>query len=170
MKSRLLALGIIATLALLPSAAWAQEAPSRPDAGSADGATAGGTTGPAAIVVDSCGHPVAPSSPAGMPALPDGTNALDPTQLDADDETSQPPNVSAVEGRLVHAEGNFLLVQSPQLPAAGNDRASGGASQFAVIRLPADCAMAPLVEGATVSAVGTPSANGVLEAQVFQEQ
>jgi hypothetical protein len=172
MQPKLVAIGMLAATFLLPSVSFAQDVPSRPDAGSADGVTAGGTTGPASVVVDSCGHPVVPGQPAAGALLAGGTTANTRPQTDVKDETSQPPTVSAVEGTLVHAEGDLLLVQVPQLPAMGTDRPQGATpiSGLAVIRLPQDCATPPLVDGSRVSAVGTPSTNGILEAETFQLQ
>ena len=78
-------------------------------------------------------------------------------------------NLMSVRGTIVHAEGNLMLVRTPVTPSLGNTApAARPDAAFAVVRLPAQCQPGMLSEGTGVLAIGTPSADGILNAESVQ--
>ena len=168
MRLRPLAPFLFAAVAFLPTAAFAQQNPTAPDGTSMNEPPAAGPM----AAVDACGNPVTQTDAAApvpgpvigdTPATPLG---MAPAGI-PDDTATQVANMSSVRGMLVHADGNLLLLTVPMLPAAGNDNPVPPTPDktMAVVRLPSDCAMPSLTPGEQVSAVGRPTAEGILNAE-----
>ena len=74
-------------------------------------------------------------------------------------------NYSAVRGAIMHMEGNLALLKlehagvgnaAPNYELAGDD--------WAVVQLPSECSPSDFKVGAPILAVGTPTGTGILEA------
>jgi hypothetical protein len=163
MRSRLVAsllFGVVASLPAASALAQGEPPPNRlPEepAAPADLPAALGACGSAATtLVDRSTIGVAP-----------GTQANAPGQDNKDGQAEV--NLMSVRGTIVHAEGNLMLVKLPDNVATGNTSPAGRPSDsLAVVRLPADCPSGMLSEGDGVLAVGTPAADGILNAKSVQ--
>jgi len=171
MRLRTLAPLLFAVVAFLPTAAFAQQNPTPPDGTSMNEAPAAAPM----AAVDACGNPVVqPEATASVTGpivgdIPNTPLGMAPAGI-PDDTAPQVDNMSFVRGMLVHADGNLLLLTVPMLPAAGNDNPAPRTPDagMAVVRLPSDCAMPSLTAGTQVTAVGMPSADGILDAESIQ--
>lgn len=159
---------LFAVVAFLPTAAFAQQNPTAPDGTSMNEPPAAGPV----AAVDSCGNRVAQpvgGEPVPGPVVGDtpGTPLGTAPEGAPDDTATHVANMSSVRGMLVHADGNLLLLTVPMLPAAGNDNPAPPTpgQTMTVVRLPSDCALPSLTPGEQVSAVGMPTAEGILNAE-----
>jgi len=132
-------------------------------------APAGGAAG----AVDVCGNPLVSgatgAAPTALNAAPGTTAPAQGPTDNAKDDTlaSQQTNLASVTGKIIHVEGNLFLVdQLPKgTPAANQPGTSAPAKDtMAVVQLPAGCASPGLPEGSQVTAVGTPTDTGILQA------
>ncbi|HEV7666502.1 MAG TPA: hypothetical protein VGQ62_23405 [Chloroflexota bacterium] len=136
--------------AVLPTAGFAQEAPSLE-------APTNDVTNQPPTYASFCGSvdlPIARSGELVMPQ-PDALGIHDQGQL----------NYSAVRGSIVHMEGNLVLLKIDQAGmgnAAPNTELAG--DTWSVVRLPSQCALSDFRMGSPILAIGTPSPQGILEA------
>jgi hypothetical protein len=74
-------------------------------------------------------------------------------------------NYSAVRGSIVHLDGPLALVQ---LDGAGVGNATGNhelaGDSMAVVRLPDTCDLGSFASGSAITAIGTPTDQGILDA------
>jgi hypothetical protein len=174
MRFRLLGSLLLAVVALAPTTALAQEEPFSPGGASLNGPPAGALSG----AFDTCGNSMMPtvSEAPGptttadqMPAVNTGGMPIDPLGAGPTDTTTDMPsqvNISKISGMLVHAEGDLLLLRIPVLPAAGNNNPPNNpVPTWTVVRVPSNCVLSSFSEGEDVTAVGTPTAQGILDAE-----
>jgi hypothetical protein len=161
MRSTVVASLLFGAVAFVPSTSvWAQ-ADQPPDrmpaeqAAPADQPAALGACGsPSTVLVDRSTIGVVPGA-----------------QVDAQGEDNKDGmgavNLMSVRGTIVHAEGDLMLLKLPEnVPAPNTNRQSGNA--LAVVRLPEECPAGMRPECSGVMAIGTPAADGILEAQSIQ--
>jgi hypothetical protein len=136
---------------LLPSAAFAQQAPQAPP-----------------VVVQPpheaafCGNQDVPMVGQGQLLVPqpDAMSRPDEGVLD----------FSAVRGSIVHMEGNMILLKLDHMGngnAAPNHELAG--DNWAVVQMPSGCSPSDFGMGTAILAVGTPNGHGVLEAVEITE-
>jgi len=160
MRSTLVASLLFGAVALMPStSAWAQndQPPDRmpaEQAAPADQVDALGACGsPSTVMVDRSTIGIAPGAQ---------VNAQGEDNKDGQGDM----NLMSVRGTIVHAEGNLVLVKLPEnIPTPPS---AGGQGSLAVVRLPDECPAGMLSEGSGVMAIGTPAADGILDAQSIQ--
>jgi len=170
MRSQLCVLLLSAAVVLGPAQAFAQQEPAPPDGTSMNEAPAGGPAG----AVDVCGNPLVSGATGANPTVLNGAPAAasapaqGPTANAKDDALAgQQSNVASVTGKIVHVEGNLFLVdQPPSGTPVGNQPGTSAPAKdtMAVVQLPAGCTSPALPEGSQVTAVGTPTDTGILEA------
>jgi hypothetical protein len=95
-----------------------------------------------------------------MGAQPDEVGLADQNVID----------ISAVQGRIVYREGPMVLLQldTPGIGNAGPRHELAG-DDFAVVRLPTGCTSPQFGVGTGILAFGTPNGKGVLEATAVTE-
>jgi hypothetical protein len=145
----------VAGLALVPAAASAQQMPVAPDGTSMDEAPAGGPD----AAFDACGNAPTASE------MTEERNAVNPKDL-----TGIRPieNFTSVTGRVLHVEGDLVLVRVPMEPALGNTPANPTPDRtMAVVRLPSGCRPS-LLDGSMLTAFGIPSMDGILQAETVR--
>jgi hypothetical protein len=163
MRSKLCVSIFATVVALAPVATFAQQMPVPPDGTSMNEPPAAGN--PSTTAADLCGTTPAEAfgqtGPDGMPTQP----ALNPEDITA----VQPVNLSSVTGLVMHGEGNLVLLSIPRIPAMGtaNPVPPTPDKTMAVVRLPSNCRQMP-TEGSKVTAIGLPSPDGILNAQLVQ--
>jgi len=156
MPSRLYAALVVSAAVLFsPVAAFAQQNPVPPDGTSINEAPAA----PQASQ-DACG--TSPQDAFGGQNTPQTIGGLNPKDVTAG---QQREDMSSVTGFVVHTAGDLVLVSIPPEPAAGTDSAS--TPDMAVVRLPAGCSP-DLSDGSHVKVVGTPTTQGILNAELIQ--
>jgi hypothetical protein len=101
---------------------------------------------------------------------PLGLAPTDPQNVNKGLAGENPANLMAVRGTILHAEGNLVLVKLPDSPSLGTTTPAGQPrpNLMAVVRLPAECVPGALPEGSGLLAVGTATAEGILNAQSVQ--
>jgi hypothetical protein len=166
MRSKLCMLMLSAAVIVGPAQAFAQQEPAPPDGASMNAS-------PSGVAVDVCGNPMVPgatgAAPTTMNAAPATatTPAQGPTDNAKDDTLAgQQLNLSSVTGTIVHVEGNLFLVD--ELPTGSAVANQPAKDTMAVVQLPAGCTNPALPEGSQVTAVGTPTNAGILQAQSIQ--
>jgi hypothetical protein len=76
--------------------------------------------------------------------------------------------MSSISGKVLHIEGDLVLVGVPIEPALGNMPANPPPDKtMAVVRLPSGC-QPSLIDGAQVTAFGIPSMDGILQAETLR--
>jgi hypothetical protein len=160
---------LIAVVAFAPVQAFAQQNPPPPDGTSMDAAPAAGPAG----AVDICGNPMSPDTDMAAPAAPGAPTAAAPAQApttNAKDDTQagQQTDMSSVTGTVLHVEGNLFLLAVPANSSAQTTGAQTAGRNMAVVQLPAGCANPALPEGSQVTAVGTPTNSGILQARTVE--
>src|SRR5438270_8127950 len=156
MPSKLLLVPVfVAAVGLAPAAAFAQQMPVNPDGTSMDEAPAAGPE----AAFDACG--TQPTSN-GMPEERNGVNPKDMTGIRPIE------NLSSVSGKVVHIEGDLVLVSVLMEPALGNAPANPTPDRtIAVVRLPSGCNPS-LLDGSQLTAFGVPSMDGILQAETVR--
>jgi len=159
MRSKLVLAALLATALLPSSAVLAQEQPT--DRLPTDQQMVAPEDQPASV--GACGSDAA--------AITNRTpNALAPVGTDqAKDIVGEAQvNLMSVRGTIVHTEGNLLLVKQLETPSMTPAPGGQAPNLLAVVRVPAECAPGMLTEGEGVMAVGTSTADGILNAQSIQ--
>ena len=153
MPSKLLLVPVfVAAVGLAPAAAFAQQMTVNPDGTSMVEAPAAGPD----AAFDACGN--APNA-IGLTEERNGVNPKDLTGIRPIE------NLSSVRGKIVHVEGDLVLVRVPLEPAMGNTPANPTPDRtMAVVRLPSGCQPA-LLNGSDLTAFGIPSMDGILQAE-----
>jgi hypothetical protein len=167
MRFKLCTVLLLAAVTLGPTQAFAQQNPPPPDGTSMDAAPAGGPAG----AVDVCGNPVAPDADAMAPAAATAAGQGPTANAKDDTQASQQTDLSAVTGTVVHIEGNLFLLAIPANSPAGGAQTTGAQTagrNMAVVQLPAGCVNPALPEGSQVTAVGTPTNSGILQARTVE--
>jgi hypothetical protein len=166
-------IGIASSLLIAAMAFWPAVAQAKTDSPGPDATyrMVQGKAGPAGPI-GACGNVLLPDVPGGTgtPAIP----VLDPlgtypTGVNPDMATQ--PDISQVTSTIAHAEGNLLLVQQLRLPDARtlNPGRASADERWAVVRLPVNCNASPsFAVGDSVTAVGLPTAAGILDAETIQ--
>jgi hypothetical protein len=147
----------VAALGLAPAAAFAQQMPVNPDGTSMDEAPAAGPE----AAFDACGN---------APMLGDNGVAEDRNGMNPKDLTGIRPveNMSSITGKVLHVEGDLVLIGVPMEAALGNTPARLTPDKtMAVIRLPSGCTPS-LLDGSELTAFGVPSVDGILQAQTVR--
>jgi hypothetical protein len=150
-------------MTLAPVAAFAQQMPQAPDGTSINEPPAAGPQ----AAEDACGNTPASAfgqtTPGGMP--------VDINDVNPKDITGAQPirDLSSVSGTVIHTAGNLVLLRLPMEPAAGMDKTTPPTPDhtLAVIRLPDGCSPA-LPDGSIVKAMGMPTTDGILNAELIQ--
>jgi hypothetical protein len=160
MRSTVVASLLFGAVAFLPStSAWAQsdQIPGRMPTDQAvptdQPAALGACGSPLTVMVDRSTIGVAPGA------------QVNPQGQDNKDGTGD-MNLMSVRGTIVHAEGNLMLLKLPDNLSSPTAATQG--SNMAVVRLPDECPAGMLSEGDGVMAVGTPAADGILDARSIQ--
>jgi hypothetical protein len=146
----------VAALGLAPAGALAQQMPVNPDGTSMDEAPAAGPQ----AAFDACGN--TPMS--GGSAVAEDRNGMNPKDL-----TGIRPveNMSSITGKVLHVEGDLVLVGLPMEPALGNTPANPTPDKtMAVVRLPSGCTPS-LLDGSELTAFGVPE-DGILQAETIR--
>jgi len=152
---------ILAACALMPTAALAQQNDNPNE----------GTPGAEQASPTSQGRPSAAGLCGSESTMPSGRSslAIAPTgEGDAKDVTgAQRLDLSEVQGMIEHMEGDLALIR---LAAVQMTPAAGGSqqTQWAVVRLPADCLTGEFATGSSVLVVGTQGSDGILVAESMQ--
>ena len=165
MRSRRLLVVAFAASAviLLPTAAFAQQMPQAPDGTSVNEPPAAGLQ----AAVDACGNTpqdaFGNTTPTGQPT---DINTLYPKDVTG---AQQQENVSSVTGIILHTSGDLVLLQIPREAATGMDNPVPPTPDhtMAVVRLPDGC-FPSLTDGQQMKAVGTPTMQGILDAERVQ--
>jgi hypothetical protein len=156
MRAKLLLVPVfVGVVALVPAAAFAQQMPVAPDGTSMDEAPAAGPD----AAFDACGNAQTASAPT------EERNAANPKDM-----TGIRPieNLTSVTGRVLHVEGDLVLVRLPMEPALGNTPANPTPDRtMAVVRLPSGCSPS-LLDGSMLTAFGIPSTAGILLAETVR--
>lgn len=169
MRVRIVSCTVLAAVLMLwPAVALAQPAP---EAGGETFVDVPPAAGPAGAV-GACGYPLWPGVAGGGGALgAPVVNALGdaPTDTGVNPDNASQLDISQVSGTILHGEGTLLLVQQPVLPDAGTaNPGETPAQNRAVIQLPHDCSAASFTVGQQITAIGIPTASGILDAETIQ--
>lgn len=153
---------VAAAFAIAPAVTFAQQNPVAPDGTSVNEPPAAGVE----AAVDACGNTpqtaLGTTTDTGQPTAMNNLNAKDAGVA------QQAQNLSSVTGFVVHAAGDLVLLQIPHTPANGLDAAPQTPDKtMAVIRLPDGC-QPDLSDGQQMKVVGTPTMQGILDAELVQ--